>query len=790
MAEEGLIPSWDDGSNISDDDLFSDGPSSNIRHRRHLQAFQVDFHDPLQVHRQRNAHENRFRGSSILSPPNTNTSSWDRHLEQEPPRSQNQATPEDGASASDAWLNISSELTDCPICLETLERPKALPCLHTFCYDCLESFIKEKAERHLMLPFKSFPCPICRRDTSPLDPTKPYKDWTHQFPTNNIMLQLIEIGKSPQNPKVSAMESHKPKSVPQKKRKTPENKYCGNCQIFNRKTVSADLRCEQCSVNLCEACDSALHLNAPDHTRIYVGVGHSEIQVELSPVTNIDPREFDTSRLECRRHGGMFEFFCMLHKCPVCEHCMKEEHLTCEGVHKFREYSRMLQTGRSGLKASLKDGTLAMETLVSLFKQRVSAMYADRDSSLEHICELRNDINHHLDEMETNLNEQISKVSKNEEHALSEVSKQCEIVNNGLNRSLVRLNAAIQDGDDKRIMSAALFCHFQIKQCADVVKEISGFHSVPRLSVQMNPLLTAMFDIDSFGETDFVREKTDLPSSVRKLLPLNSRSAREILRFNVRTHEDQFTCGITSALYLPNNQVILVDFPNKAVKLFSDYGHLVHQIRLQDGPWDICSIDGDTFAITLPFKQMIAFIERDPRTSALFRNDNKSIKLKMCCYGITSFRGGIVISCPTERKVTLFKVLRVGKHSHQLERFCKLPISCWQLVASNARREVISTHDAENGGILRISSLDRFSKETLGPQLAKGLRGCGVDKEGNVYICGRKSSNIIQVSLSTGSRVLLTSVHGLKEPSTIAVQEDKFLLAEVANNQVAIYEMF
>ncbi|XP_021349654.1 uncharacterized protein LOC110447976 [Mizuhopecten yessoensis] len=779
MAEGG-IGSWDDGLLFSDDDLFSEGPGGNIGHRQHLQPFRFEASTPSPSQGHGNGGY-RNRNSSASLPP---TELLDNATGEE-----KESRLEDNSVASEMPSSLSgSEITDCPICLDTLERPKALPCLHTFCFDCLGSFIEEKATKSgFLLPIRSFPCPICRRDSSPIDPTKPHTDWSNQFPTNNIMLELIRIGRLPEYPIHNAKQSNKPKSKSKGKAKPPENKYCRNCQIFNRKTVKANLHCEQCSVNLCETCDSVLHLHAPDHTRVYVDAEQSELKIELSPLVTVDQRHFYHSRLVCRRHGGKFDCFCMSHKVPICVDCMKEEHSTCDGVHTFREYSRILKRERSELKTTIKNSLSAMEAMLGLFKQHIHAMSDDRESSVEHIRDMRNDINNHLDEMEKELKDQVLEVSKGEEQVLLSVAERCENVNDGLNRSLVRLNAALQDGDDQKIISAALFCHAQIQQCVTVVKEISGFHSLSRLSVLINPLLTAALDLDTFGETNFVREKTDLPSSVRKLLPFNVRSAREILRYNVRTREDRFPCGITSALYLPNNQVILIDFPNKAVKLFSDYGHLVMQVRLSSGPWDICSVDDLTFAVTLPFEQIIVFIQRDPMTSALIRI--RDIRVKKCCYGITLFRGGLVISCPSECKVTLFNVLEIGNKC-QLTQFCKLPLPCWQLVTNNFQREVISTHDTENGGILKVSSLDKFSEKAFGPNLVKGLRGCDVDKEGNVYICGRKTRNIVQVSPSSGSRVLLTLAHGLKEPSTIAVREDKFLVAEVASSDVGIYELF
>ena len=49
-----------------------------------------------------------------------------------------------------------SELTKCPICLEDYTDPRSLPCLHTFCCECLKSQCQDKLGGDEIL------CPVCR----------------------------------------------------------------------------------------------------------------------------------------------------------------------------------------------------------------------------------------------------------------------------------------------------------------------------------------------------------------------------------------------------------------------------------------------------------------------------------------------------------------------------------------------------------------------------------------------------------------------------------------------------
>jgi tripartite motif-containing protein 2/3 len=49
-------------------------------------------------------------------------------------------------------------ITECPICTDTLTDPRSLPCIHTFCLECVKGFSSDK------LPGDSVPCPVCRTE--------------------------------------------------------------------------------------------------------------------------------------------------------------------------------------------------------------------------------------------------------------------------------------------------------------------------------------------------------------------------------------------------------------------------------------------------------------------------------------------------------------------------------------------------------------------------------------------------------------------------------------------------
>ncbi len=65
----------------------------------------------------------------------------------------------DSKAAIDKALQKLSDQLTCPVCLDTYQEPKVLPCLHVFCEACLEKLVSEDGS--------SLTCPNCRRMSQP-----------------------------------------------------------------------------------------------------------------------------------------------------------------------------------------------------------------------------------------------------------------------------------------------------------------------------------------------------------------------------------------------------------------------------------------------------------------------------------------------------------------------------------------------------------------------------------------------------------------------------------------------
>ena len=120
----------------------------------------------------------------------------------------------------------------CSICLCNFNTPKALPCLHTFCLECLQSYINKNFDGR----DESFFCPICRvkyhySSLFGKDSTISIKKIAKHLPTNFYISSEIQPKGESSDPK--------PELVPQ------DESYFTNLEQFEKQIYDYKMKTEQ-----------------------------------------------------------------------------------------------------------------------------------------------------------------------------------------------------------------------------------------------------------------------------------------------------------------------------------------------------------------------------------------------------------------------------------------------------------------------------------------------------------------------------------------------------------------
>lgn len=178
------------------------------------------------------------------------------------------------------FKNLRKE-AECPLCLETVNSPKTLPCLHSFCLHCLDKLARF-ARRQLRTTIK---CPVCLTLFQ-----IPEEDTFSGFPTSFHLNRLVDI---------LALKDGK-----------TEGQRCDSCEENNAVTCY----CFVCQSFLCTACLEA-------HQRLKTTRGHRNVLIEKLQVQDVKALiQRPVMCTEKYHQNEALEYFCQ--DCKVCI-CMK-----------------------------------------------------------------------------------------------------------------------------------------------------------------------------------------------------------------------------------------------------------------------------------------------------------------------------------------------------------------------------------------------------------------------------------------------------------------------------------
>ncbi|XP_069105044.1 tripartite motif-containing protein 2-like [Argopecten irradians] len=270
---------------------------------------------------------------------------------------------------------LVSRLLECPICLEQMRQPKSLPCLHSFCEECLGTYIATDVSGE-MASILSFPCPVCRKITFPVKPSEDKTKWAQHFSTNYHITRLID----------------------RLKRKDTKL-ICGPCKTTKNEENPAQLYCKTNGMLFCELCKSKFH--------DVVHKGCDITHITQTSMQHLEP----VSPALCPTHSGQeMDCYCEDHRFVGCNKCIITEHRQCGSVKTTKEYIEK----QINMDKLFDTASNSIERIVQTFDSQVDTIKRCQDDGLEDIQRLRLRINSHLDRKQVEITQQLNTAYKTE----------------------------------------------------------------------------------------------------------------------------------------------------------------------------------------------------------------------------------------------------------------------------------------------------------------------------------------------------------------------------------------
>ena len=295
------------------------------------------------------------------------------------------------SSSSPGLLKLEEQLT-CPVCLDHYTNPKTLPCLHSFCQDCLEGLPLDKKNETYYLS-----CPTCRHCTELPE------EGAGAFPVAFHVNNLKEI--------YSLM----------KKVADPQHVTCENCT-----TANATGYCKDCSQFLCTECISM-------HKKWALFSNHEltsldEVTASVSSTSQLLAPAKQEATLTCSvpGHDEPLKYYCDTCDESICRDCIMLAHKD----HKYNLIANSFTKHREALEKSLnpvKGKIEGLKKVLSALAEREGEIRERGEGVLEEIHEMVEEMMNVLRESERKLTEQAKRVTGAKLKVLSEQMKSAEM---------------------------------------------------------------------------------------------------------------------------------------------------------------------------------------------------------------------------------------------------------------------------------------------------------------------------------------------------------------------------
>ena len=208
-------------------------------------------------------------------------------------------------------FTILKKEAECPLCLGTVNNPKTLPCIHSFCLECLDKHANF-ARRQLQATIK---CPVCQTSFQ-IPEGDSFKNLPASYHLNRLVDVLALKDGGTQAQKCSSCDEN-----------STASSYCFICQIF-----------------LCTSCFEA-------HQRLKTTRGHRNVVIGKLQVRDVQELIHRPVMCSQQYHENQpLEFYCEECKVLICHKCSVVGH----NRHTMTDTQKAAQVQKMQMKDALK----------------------------------------------------------------------------------------------------------------------------------------------------------------------------------------------------------------------------------------------------------------------------------------------------------------------------------------------------------------------------------------------------------------------------------------------------
>ena len=633
----------------------------------------------------------------------------------------------------------------CSICVHTVNHPKSLPCLHSFCLDCINKYAATKRSQGNT----AFGCPECSAIVD-----IPDGDSFDDFPTSFYLNRLVDI-------LVLGDE-------------TAERQTCSNCD----ENAPAASFCFECKTFLCSACLAA-------HNRMKASRSHR--QTPLNNLAAGDVKELIQRPVMCEKQNHRqepLEFYCQDCQVCICNKCSATTHnqhvkldiADAADQHKA-EIIQSIQKVRDRIAHS-KQGMDKEQENFDSFKQEV-------ESSRDKVRATMSDLYRILKEYETIFMERLDDSLTEQREAHAAKQKNFELSLCQMTSSVDYMEAIVQ----RNIGAEILQSRISIAERAGKILQENKLRSSKALRVDFETNAELCETLRQNSPGWLLQSFTDPPTSTAEGKGLHEAECGETAQFTVTTKDaDGELCHSQQDRVSVHIQIAAGRQVEADVESNSDGRYHVTYTPMKHGESHVTiRVNGHVLPGS-PWHVRVAPHQYQCQTLSSFGSRGRGKGEFLIPWGVAvSSTGNVAVADSGNKRVQVFSSAGryLGEFGQQGQSHEQLscPIAVAYLDADH-----ILVADSRLNKVFLFKENGEFVKR-LNPGQYQSPFGISVNRDDHVIVCDTKSKKVLV--LSPDGNTLLQSFQAPDcdtAPFYVVQNEDKFFVSYPNRHCIKVFD--
>ncbi|XP_061189994.1 uncharacterized protein LOC133197795 [Saccostrea echinata] len=477
------------------------------------------------------------------------------------------------------------------------------------------------------------------------------------------------------------------------------------------------------------------------------------------------------------------ELYCPEHDVVFCLRC-KDPHSECKGTVPIVSLAKKIEIAQviSNYKRCVKFADIMLEDRLEQKKQ----VESQRSEIIPNIQSMKNHFGNMISKKATVIENEVSiKIEQNIKKIHQHMEK-CKRVKYMAQSDLDSLLSTVERAVPGPIVKVYLRLKVKYSVFEKYLREL--YNDTEYVSYQFVPneeIMTLPNIISSIGTLKETKSSSKLPPfmSVDNVKPFKERSLTYRKNGDIRL----FGLGVLgkggiTSMRCTANYIMAVARSTCEFRVFTLRGWTFAHLTLSSLPWDFTMISEKEAIVSLPGDKKLVTLTIDFTLRRV--TQTREIILDEACWGLTEFKGKLI---GTFLPFELDAHLRVMTYDGTMERKIEIQDSP---VAFRAPQYVLYHEDKvyisdSYSHALIIIDLDGHVTFAFKVAEFENPAGMTVDDQGNVYVCGKTSHNVFQISREGEIREILSQEDCPSRPCCIGLLGDgSTLLVGYSNSNV------